>query len=136
MNRDKVTELLKDYRSYRFAVNNWTTYDGPDWGSKRIATGRGDLIIGLNEWDYRRYMQIVSSIEGAVAEVLDDDERAVIEMKYMNRNTLTLSQIGDFKAMSERSVKYVHKRALKKLTMALRFVEVPEIHNLDNVVVL
>lgn len=145
MDRDKVTELLKNYRSYKYAVSNGVAPHqsedtvgmpmGGSYGSRppRGFEGRGSVLESL--MDYQRYKRAVLMVDGAVSEVLDDDERSIVELKYMNRNTLTLSQIGDYKAMSERSVRYVHKRALKKLSMALRFVDVPAILNLDEVVI-
>lgn len=133
--RDKVTELLKNYRSYRYAANNLDGTDGylvQDWGSVRIASARGDLIIGLNEWDYRRYSRIVTLIDGAVQDVLDDDMQNIIRYKYLERNTLTLSQISDKFHYGERRAQYLHKKALKALTLALGFADAPEIHNLDH----
>ena len=132
--REKLTELLKDYRSYRFAARNAESYDGPDWGSVRIASGKGDLFVGLNEWDRRRNTRIVSLIDEAVEDVLDDEMQTVIRYKYLERNSLTLQQIADSKLKChERRAKYLHKKALDKMGKALIFLHIPEkeIENLD-----
>lgn len=145
MTHDKVTELLKNYRSYKYAVSNGIAPHqaddtlgmpmGGSYGSRPPGglSGRGTILESLME--YNQYKRVVTLIDGAVTDVLDDQERSVIELKYLNRNTFTLSQISDRTAMSERTVSYVHKRSLKKLTLALRFVEVPEIINLDDAVI-
>lgn len=132
--RDEVTELLKNYRSYRFAARNWETHDGHDWGSVRVsASSRGDIFVGINEWDYRRYSRIVTLIDGAVNDVLDDEMQNIIRYKYLERNTMTLAQISDKFHYGERRAQYLHKKALKSLSLALCFLETPEINNLDNV---
>lgn len=141
---ERVTRMLKNYRSYKYAVSNgiapFQDEDvigmprTPGYGSRPPTPlwGRGSIQASLN--DYRAYKRVVQAIEGAVADVLDDDEQNVIRHKYMERNTLTLGQVADRYHMSERQVKYLHKKALKKLTVALAFVDEPEIINLDNVV--
>lgn len=141
MDRDKITELLKNYRSYKYAVSNGIapfveddTAGMPmtlDYGSRppRGLAGRGSTQGSL--MDYRQYKRVVQAIDGAVSDVLGDEEQKVIRYKYMERNTLTLAQIADSYNMSERRALYLHKKALKALTLALVFVEVPEIVNLD-----
>jgi hypothetical protein len=141
IDRDKVTELLKNYRSYKYAVSNGIapfveedTLGMPralDYGPRapRGLSGRGSIHGSIN--DYRQYKRVVQAIDGAVNDVLGDEEQKVIRYKYMERNTLTLSQIADAFNMSERRALYLHKKALKALALALVFVEVPEIINLD-----
>lgn len=132
MNRDKLTEMLRDYRSYKFAIMNWATHDGPDWGNKRIATPNGDLIIGLNQWDYRRYTRIVGSIDGAVNEVLDDNQRMVIKRKYLDQNRVSLFEIAKQLDRDESTIRRWHREALKQLSKALVFLNHEiEIENLD-----
>lgn len=145
MNRDKVTELLKNYRSYKYAVSNGIapfveddTLGMPmmlDYGSRppKGLTGRGNTFASTQ--DYHIYSRAVKMIDGAVNEVLNDTERDVIELKYTTRNPLTLEQIAERKGLCERTVRTLHKRALTKLVLALRFVDVPEIHNLDHVLI-
>lgn len=141
MNRDKVTELLKNYRSYKYAVSNGIAPHEPndtlgmpmglEYGPRapRAFGERGNTLQSVS--DYRKYRTAVRAVDGAVDEVLSDDEQKVIKYKYLERNTLTLYQIADRFNMSERQAKYMHKKALKSLTVALSFVEVPEIINLD-----
>lgn len=142
MDRDKVTELLKNYRSYKYAVSNGIAPHQEedilgmpmsfDYGSRPPSGiyGRGSLQGSTN--DYRAYKRVVEAIDGAVNDVLGDDEQKVIRYKYMERNTLTLSQIAEGKLYChERRAIYLHKKALKALALALMFVELPEIINLD-----
>ncbi|MGX4584040.1 sigma factor-like helix-turn-helix DNA-binding protein [Paenibacillus chitinolyticus] len=145
MDQNKVTELLKNYRSYRYAISNGVASHQSDdttgmplgggYGSRPPAGfgGRGTILSSL--MDYQRYKLAVTLIDGAVRDVLDDEERNVIELKYMERNTLTLALIAERKGPSEKTVRNIHKRALNKLTVALRFVDTPEIINLDEVIV-
>lgn len=143
--RDKVTELLKNYRSYRYAVSNGIAPHEPndtlgmpmglDYGPRapRAFGERGNTI--QSAMDYRIYSRAVKMLEGAVEDVLDDDEREIIRLKYIERNTLTLENIADRRHMHKNTATTIHKRALKKLTKALIFVEVPEIHNLDHIAI-
>ena len=141
MDRDKVTELLKNYRSYKYAVSNGIAPHEPndtlgmpmsfDYGPRAPRTfgERGNTI--QSTLDYQRYKRAVEAVNGAVEEVLSDDEQKVIKYKYLERNPLALHQIADRCHMSERQAKYLHKKALKSLTVALSFVDVPDIINLD-----
>ncbi len=139
--RDKVVELLKNYRSYRYAVSNGIApHVAEDNTGMPMGGGYGPRIPTLTRgtWDestddYRRYSRVVRLVSGAVEDVLNDEEQKVIQYKYMERNTLTLSQIADKMNMSERRVLYLHKKALKSLTNALMFIDAPEIINLDKV---
>lgn len=139
---DKVTEMLRNYRSYKYAVSNGIspfveddTLGMPmafDYGPRIPRLTRGNTLA--SETDYKAYCRAVRAIDGAVSDVLDDEEQTVIRKKYMDRNTLTLYQIADNVHTTERRVLYVHKKALKKLAMALIFVEIPEIVNLDKAI--
>lgn len=143
---EKVTRLLKNYRSYRYAVNNgiapYQSEDtlgmpmGGSFGPRSPVSllGRGSTIA--SQLDYQAYGRVVRAIDGAVADVLDDDERGVVEKKYLNRNRMTLFEIADAKKISERTIIRKHKSALKKLELSLKFVEEPEIINLDEVTVI
>lgn len=144
MDRDKVTELLKNYRSYKYAVSNGIAPHEPndtlgmpmsfDYGPRapRSFGERGNTL--QSAIDYRQYKRAVEAVNGAVDEVLSDDEQKVIKYKYLERNTLTLYQIADRYHMTEDRAKYLHRKALKSLEKALMFVEVPDIINLDNVI--
>jgi hypothetical protein len=136
---DKVTELLKNYKSYKYAVRNGIAPhdDSIDLGIRSGGFGsRSPILSGRGSWDasindYNQYSRAVNMIEGAVREVLDDNERKVIELKYLERNTITLVQIAYRIGYSETQVKRFHKSALKQLSQALIMVDVPEIINLD-----
>lgn len=139
--KDKVITLLKNYRSYRYAVQNgvapFVEEDaldvrvGSGFGPRppRGFGGRGSLAPSL--YDYQQYKHVVQLIDGAVRDVLDDAQQKVIQYKYLERNTLTLREIGYTFFGSEDRAKYLHRKALHALTLALKFVDVPEIHNLD-----
>lgn len=139
--RDKVVELLKNYRSYKYAVSNGIApFVEEDTTGMPINSSYGPRVPTLHRgsWeasteDFRRYSRVVRLVSGAVEEVLNDEEQKIIKMKYMERNTLTLAQIADRMNMSERRVLYLHKKALKSLSQALMFVDAPEIINLDKV---
>ena len=138
---ERVTRMLKNYRSYKYAVSNGiapyeegeSIFCSTGYGSRPPAglMGRGTMQASIS--DFNAYKRAVKAIDGAVAEVLNDEEQAVIRYKYLERNTLTLAQIADKYNMCERRAQYLHKKALKALTMALQFVEEPEIINLDDV---
>lgn len=136
--REKVIEMLKNYRSYRYAVANGiapyegdTCFGGSEYGSRMPSLYRGNTV--QTEQDYRSYKRVVQAIDGAVEEVLDNDEQDVIRYKYLERNNLTLEQIADRNKISIRTIKRAHKRALTKLVMSLRFIDPPEIINLDEI---
>lgn len=138
---ERITRMLKNYRSYKYAVSNGIApYQEEDntgmpmafsFGSRPPGrlSGRGSTF--QSRMDYRAYKNAVLAIDGAVTEVLDDEEQKIIRYKYMERNPMTLAQIADKYHMSERRAVYLHKKALKALTMALTFVDEPEIINLD-----
>jgi hypothetical protein len=139
--RDKVTELLKNYRSYKFAISNGIApHDDQAELGISIHSGFGSRVPrlgGRGTWDasfldFKKYTYVVRMIEGALTEVLDDDMQTVIKYKYLERNTLTLSQIADKMHCHEQTAKHLHKKALKELSKALMFVQVPEIINLDD----
>lgn len=138
--RNKVVELLKNYRSYRYAVSNGIaphvaddmTGSGGGYGPRVPTLFRGTWDASTD--DYNRYSRAVRMVEGAVSEVLDDHEADIVRMKYMERNSLTLEKIAERTGISERTIKSYHKRALTKLTVCLRFVEAPEIINIDEVI--
>lgn len=129
MNHNMVTELLKNYRSYRYAANN---YKRPESGQRIQMYVNSDRYYSIDEWDHTRYSRIVSMIDGAVAEVLSDDQRTVIMRKYLDRNTLTISEIADAIHKDRTTVSRWHKTALKKLAIALEPLTVEEINNIDH----
>jgi len=132
--RDKIVELLTDYRSYKFAVSNCESNpDELQYGVRVQPYLNSNRVITINELDYLRYSRIIMTLEEATKEVLSDEEREVIRYKYLERNPLTLKIISKRMGMHENTATHIHRRALKKLAKALMFVEIPEIHNLDHV---
>ncbi len=139
MNQDKVTELLRNYRYYRYAVRMYET-DKPVFLSATEYSDmpRGSTLGGAripkfigpsfdDQLDYERYRKAVDYIEGAL-ETLTDEEQSVIKLRWMDE--LSLDQIADRKSYSRSTIKRTHKRALAKLTICLRFVETPYIEQI------
>lgn len=144
MNQDKVSEMLTNYRSYRYAAaNGIAPYNADDmvgmpmgggYGSRppRGMLGSGSLLPSI--MDYQSCSRAVKLIEGAVDDVLNDDERDVIRLKYLERNKMTLGRIADYKHMHKNTITSIHKSALKNLRTALLFAEMPTLLNLDDVI--
>jgi hypothetical protein len=142
IDRDKVTEALKYYPSYRHAVRSYelprlvaagtADYSGmPKGGGFESRTPTHNDGTGFQDaLDYQAYKQAVMMIEGAL-DSLTDDERAVIELKWMKG--LKLHVIEDRRHMGIGYAKQIHRKALTKLVHALRFLELPEIHDLTAV---
>lgn len=141
MERDKVIELLKKYKQYKFAVRNYETtgwaalgsnmdrdgFGGGTFGSrppKRYSTSFNDHI------DYEKYKRIVHVIEGAL-ETLTDDERDVIRLKWFEDVTLKNISLRKGEGYSLPTVNRFHRKALEKLEVCFRFeIEVPEIESI------
>lgn len=142
MSQDKVIELLTKYRSYKFAISNGIApYQSEDmlgmprgggYGSRAPRYGCSGSTV-QSELEYRQYTHVVQAIEGAVADVLDDDQATIIRRKYLDRNKRTLSQIAAERNVDPTTVTRWHKTALKHLADALIFVEIPDIIFLDDV---
>lgn len=136
MNQDKVTQLLRNYPYYRYAVMMFVT----DRPVMLQATEYSDMPRGGGGFgpkspkvygdtfedvlDYEKYKRAVTYIEGAM-ETLTDEEQSVIKLRWMD--DMTLDQIAYRKGYSTSTIKRTHRRALEKLTICLRFVEVPYI---------
>lgn len=144
MNGMELAEMLRNYRSYRYAVNNgvapFVEEDmlgmpmNMEFGSRipKRTGSRGTTLLGREQ--YNDTVSAMRALDGAIEDVLNDHERDVIRLKYTERNTYTLSVVANKIHVHQNTVTGVHKSALKKLTKALVFVEVPPIHNLDNLV--
>lgn len=139
--QDHVMELLRNYRSYRFAVSQGIhSYREEDRVGMprtssfasfepRLTDGNTELV----EKDYRKYMRAVRLISAAVEDVLDDDCQRVIKLRYMERNTLTLDEIAERLHTSRSRIYRLHDKSIDLLCFALRFIDAPEIINLDHV---
>lgn len=143
MTRDQITELLKNYRSYKYAVRNYESNHQPDAAIASYefmprspgfesSVPRGNMGLTFQDSiDCQRYRRIVQAIDGAVNDVLSDNERVVIKCKWMNPNRINLNDIAQQKGVHPVTVKRWHKEALKALSIALSFVEeVPHIHEI------
>lgn len=141
----KVTEMLKKYQSYKFAVSVYenhkavpsagtANYSGMPGGSG--APERFFAIVGKpadmggtsmkDKIDYLRYKTAVTEIEGAIG-ILTDEQQSVIKLKWMH--DMTLKQIAERKGYSIDTIKKAHRMALRYLTDALRFTKLPEIES-------
>ena len=129
MNHDEVTELLKNFRSYRYASNNCGEPEG------RQSILYSERRYNLDGWDKTRYHRIVNLVSGAVEDVLSDDQRTVINKKYLDRNTSNLSEIADYLHKDRNTVSKWHTEAIKRLTIALQPLSDKdmEISNFDHV---
>lgn len=138
MNRDGVTKLLKNYRSYRRAIQNFETFRrspaAPIASYSGMPSGQGapelffasvgrmadmSRLTTLDYFDYERYRDIVHIIDTTVEDVLSDDERYVIKRRWMDRNPMTLYRIAEIKGKDESTIRRWHREALRKLALAL-----------------
>lgn len=115
MDNNQVTELLKDYRSYKFAVSNLNEVDTVHL--PRIYDERS--YGNLDGWDKSRYSRIVNLIDGAVNELLSDDQRTVIMRKYLDRNPMALRDIAKQIHKDRSTVGRWHTEAIRILSIAL-----------------
>lgn len=128
MDNNTVTKLLEDYRSYRYAVNNCGVTD-----DLRLPHVINERRRDLDMWDRVRYNRIVNMIDGAVNDVLSDDERTVIMRKYLDRNKMTINEIADILHKDRTTIGRWHKKAIKRLAIALEPLtqDEREINNID-----
>lgn len=141
MNKEQMIDSIKNYRSMKYALQNgiapFQSDDmlgmpmGGGYGSRPPASiyGRGSTFDST--MDVISYSIVVRAIEGAVNDVLSDNQRTVINRKYLDRNTTTLFEISKQLDKDESTIRRWHKEALNKLEMCLKFVDYEEIINLD-----
>lgn len=129
MDKNELTQLLNDFRSYEYAVKNC----GPIQDDDVLPYVISERMRDKNMWDKVRYHRIVTLIEGAVNHLLNDEQRAVIMKKYLDRNTMTLDQIAAATQKDPSRVSRLHTEAIRKLAIALEPLSEKEreIHNLD-----
>lgn len=144
---NKVTELLKKYKSYKMAVSTYerhkpkasagiANYDGMPSGD-----GASELFFAPNarmadmghtgfqdRLDYQMYSEVVRDIENGL-QALTDEEQSVIKLKWMDK--MTLQQIADRKELSIRTIKSRHKSALASLEICFRFVKPPHMEDIN-----
>lgn len=136
MNRNKITEILKNYRMYKFAVRNfettgWVAIAGTQWSDMPRSGSfgsRAPVKFSVDSMqdvvDYNAYKQAIDIIDAAI-EHLTDEEQSVIRLKWMDG--MTLADIATRKAYSRDTIRRTHRKALSKLSVCLRFMEAPEI---------
>lgn len=143
----KVEELLKNYLSYRHAVTVYerhkpmpsagiANYSGMPSGSGSperffaIVGKPADMGYTSDEdyQDYAEYKTAVVEIEGAL-ETLTEEQLSVVKLKWMQ--DVSLKQIAVRKHCHEVTIKKMHRIAINKLTKALRFTDVPDIHVIE-----
>lgn len=137
MDNNMVTKLLTDYRSYKFALMNL----GGEIEEPKVFLNRPVYNERQPRWvsnydrtyDRNRYGRIVTMIDSAVDYVLSDDQREIIRRKYMERNTMNLSELAECLHKDRKTVSALHKTAINRLAKALLPLgqEYMEIHNLD-----
>lgn len=113
MDNNQVTRLLTDFRSYEYASFNCGRDNEP------LPYIIAERMRDPNGWDRNRYNRIVNIVRGAVDHVLSDDHRTVISRKYLDRNTLNLSEIALLLRVDVSTVSRWHKDALRRLAIAL-----------------
>jgi DNA-directed RNA polymerase specialized sigma subunit len=130
MNHNQVTQLLKDYRCYEYAALRCGYQNDFD----RIPVIISERMGNPNKWDGDRYNRIVGIIKGAVDHVLDDDQRAVIMRKYLERNTMNLAEIAVVLHKDRTTIGRWHTEAINKLAIALEPLnyDLYEITNFDH----
>lgn len=149
--KTKVTQLLSNYLSYKAAIANYerykpmpsagiANYSGMPSGSgapeaffDRVGK-MGDMgfTTALDVFDYGIYSAVVDVIEFTVAQVLTDDEKYVIQRKWMDRNPMNLCKIAIIKNRDESTIKRWHKNALGKLSRSFSSIQViPHIETIE-----
>lgn len=146
-NRNKVVELLKNYRYYKQAIRGYWRRSSDEMITDRymsaapcrtaiysdtpIGRGSGSRIPTLtgswsllDEIEYKEYTYIVDRIDQAL-DTLTDDERSVVTQKWVNG--LTLKEIGERKNYSEAWAKKIHRRAIQNMEICLRFDHAPRV---------
>ncbi|MGR6546280.1 sigma factor-like helix-turn-helix DNA-binding protein [Paenibacillus tundrae] len=125
MDNNQVIKLLTDYRSYKFALNNLggMMVDGDMQRMFKLGIYDERIRSRMSNYDtssdHSRYSRIVTLLESAVDYVLSDDQRTIIQLKYMDRNKLNLSEIADRMHKDRKTVSTQHKKALSSLSKAM-----------------
>ena len=126
MNNDTVVQILKDSRCYEFSSFNCGNVDNdplPAIIAERFRSpGRSDKS---------RYHRMVGQIKGAVEYCLDDDQRTVINRKYLDRNKLNLNEIAHALHKDRTTIGRWHTEALNILAKAWSHLE-PKDYEITN----
>ena len=138
MENNRVIQLLTDYRSYKFASMNLggETVTLSEDMIRPIYADRIPKHISRYDktYDQERYNRIITMLESAVNFVLNDDQRAIIMRKYMERNKMSLTEIATAIHRDRTTVTRWHKEAINSLSKALLPIsnDYAEITNVDH----
>ena len=126
MTNDQVIKLLQDYRCYKYALNN-VIEEGVTATDYKLPVVFSERRRNTSEWDRARYTKVIGLLDGAINEVLSDDQRTVIMRKYIDRNTMSLGEIANIIHRDRTTVGRWHTDAIRKLTKALMPLSYDEI---------
>ncbi|GMX60815.1 hypothetical protein Elgi_07930 [Paenibacillus elgii] len=139
--REKVVTLLKNYQSYKYAVDNYVSESSYTLSVSKLDFAPRNGSYGSREpgvlthsceqdaADYRMYSRLVQMIEGAL-KTLSDVEYEIIHYKWMKG--WTLKEIEVRRNYGIDSTKAIHRRALEKLAICFMFTEPAEILPVQN----
>lgn len=119
MNQDQVAELLKDYRCYKFALQNVKMEYNNIVQNNYVPIVFSERSSNPDLWDYTRYTKVLGLLDIAINEVLSDNHRTVIMRKYIDRNPMNLNEIAEIIKCDRTTVGRWHKEALRKLAIAV-----------------
>jgi DNA-directed RNA polymerase specialized sigma24 family protein len=146
MSKESVTELLKKYPSYKFAIQRYERHN-PKAGAgianyEAMPSGDGapELFFApnsrmadmghtsLNDYlDYQAYKEIVTALELAM-ELLTLEEQYVVKKKWIEG--VELSKIAESSHYAYITVRRYHKSAINKLERCLVFDKSPTIERI------
>jgi RNA polymerase sigma factor (sigma-70 family) len=148
MHKDQITEALKNYRSYRYAVSQYERHrPHPSAGSaayeetfsgsgapERFFAPNGKMAdMGCTTFqdrlDYQAYRTFIDEVDGAM-DTLSEDERSILRLKWMDG--MNLGDIAERKGCHRDTIASTHKRAINKLAVCFRFLEVPQLEHIPS----
>lgn len=145
MRKEQIQEILKNYRSYRYAVKQYERHKPhpsasiANYDAMPSGSGAPELFFALigkmadmgnpsyQDWiDYNAYKEFIDEIDGAM-DTLSEEEQSVLRLKWMEG--VELRKIAERKGCSANTITATHKRALNKMAVCFRFLEVPQIES-------
>lgn len=111
---EQVLDILKNFRDYEFAARNC----GRDY-NEVFPTMMNKRLHERKLSDGVRYNRIVNMVRDAVEYCLDDDQRLIINLKYLERNKITLKKIALKLNVDSSTVSRWHTEAINHLATAL-----------------
>lgn len=138
MDKTMVMELLNNYRSYKFALENlggMVNTSGVDLSKFSVYEQRKPKYVPNwdTAYDGTRYSRTITLLDGAIDYVLSDNQRDVIRLMYLERNKLDKVKTAEAMHLDRKTVSKYHDEAIESLAKALYPInpEYVEIHNLD-----